>query len=58
MGPEGMKQGKEIKMGKSIKVSRGDEDRTGMGGETEICKIKGGKMSDWYGDNQRKAKED
>jgi len=59
MGPEGMRQGREIKNSEEHQSEEGVEDRTGMGGETAICKNKGrrgGGMSDWYGDNQRKAK--
>lgn len=43
-GARGNEAGKRDKNGEEHQSKQGgDEDRTGRGGETEICKIKGGK---------------
>lgn len=43
-GARGNEAGKRDKNGgRASKQAGGDEDRTGAGGGTEICKIKGGK---------------
>lgn len=42
-GARGNQAGKRDKTGEEHQSKEGVEDRTGMGGETEICKMKGGK---------------